>query len=133
MSVEAAIHSRYAANLAVTQLCPAAKFITGVHQHENQASPYGSLTRVGALASLWTTSGKVTRHQMRFQFWPSSYGQGDQIKTAVKNLYDNQSFTEGDTHVSCMRLSNEFELQEDDGSWQFVMDFDVDSQAAMDT
>lgn len=132
MSVEAAIHARYAANLAMTQLCPAAKFITGVHQRENQASPYGSLTRAGALASLWTSSGKVTRHQMRFQFWPNSYGQGDQIKASVMSLFDNQSWTNEDTHISYMRLSNEFELQEDDGSWQFVMDFDVDAQTAME-
>jgi hypothetical protein len=122
MSLEQAIHSRWAGDGALAGLVPAARFVTG-KALGGEALPYATLSRIG--------SGKTTRSSLRlveevlcrFDVWSSSLDTLKQVADAAAARFDGQSFTDAGVTVLRMRRTEQKETQADDGTWRLTMDF----------
>jgi hypothetical protein len=126
MSIEATIHDWYAASASLVALLPASRFVTGHVQDETQQDlPYCTLNRESDAPSYRTNCGRMDAASLRFQLWHEAWNSGNTIADAIVAAFDNGERTAGAITIHSMRLSNRFHLQEDDGVWQFLLDFDV--------
>src|SRR5213083_5588 len=119
MSLEQAIHARWAANGGLTALVPAARFVTG-KALGGLSLPYATLTRVGQRRAVRTSSRSVADVQVRFDVFSTDLGTLRQAADAVKACFDRQTFFGGAT-VLRMRQTDDSEEQADDGTWRLSL------------
>src|SRR5205823_4164584 len=96
MSLEQAIHARWAADGALTALIPAARFVTG-KALGGLVLPYATLARVGQRRAIRTSSHTVADVQVRFDVFSAALGTLRQTADAVKARFDRQTFSGGAT------------------------------------
>lgn len=122
MSLEQAIHSRWASDASLIALLPASRFTTG-KALGGAALPYAALSRQGVQDSVHTSSRRVDAIHVRFDVWANDLTTGKQVSDAVKARFDGQSFTEGGVNVLRMRNVDVTEVRADDGTWRLTLDY----------
>jgi len=125
-SIEQIIQDAYAANSYLTSLVPSAKFVTGTAK--SLELPYITLSREGSTPSVRSNSNRVDRTVMRFQFW-GSHSVGTTVRDMLIQAFDNWGDDSSNPRVVMMRKANDLAIEEDDGTWQFLIDFVVETQA----
>ena len=94
MSLEQAIHARWAADGTLTALIPAARFVTG-KALGGLSLPYAVLSRVGQQQVTRTSSRRVAHVRIRFDAFSADLGTLRQVADAVEARFDRQSFSGG--------------------------------------
>ncbi len=119
MSLEQAIHARWAGDGTLTALVPAARFVTG-KALGGLALPCAMLSRVGQRRATRTSSRSVAEVQVRFDVFGAALGTLRQTADAVKARFDRATFAGGAT-VLRMRRTDESQEQADDGTWRLSL------------
>lgn len=117
------IHSRWADDATLNGLLDSENVYTG--RSFDPTPPFCVLTRESQ-APEWQAncSGCVDRVGMRFQLFHANYDTGYVIVETIREVYNRANFDlDGGDSVLTMERSGEFEIQEDDGVWRFVLDF----------
>jgi hypothetical protein len=125
-SIEQIIQDAYAANSYLTALVPSAKFITGTAK--NLELPYITLNREGSAPSVRSNSKRIDRVVMRMQFW-GTHTLGTTVRDMLVGAFDNWGDESSNPRIVMMRKANDLAIEEDDGVWQFLIDFVVETQA----
>jgi hypothetical protein len=125
-SVEQIIHEAYEANSYLTALIPADKFVTGMAK--GMSLPYATMNRESSLPSVRSNTNRIDRLLIRFQVW-ASHSTGASMRDTLIDAFDNWSSESSNPRVVMMRKANDFAIEEDDGVWQFLIDFQVEIQA----
>lgn len=121
MSLEQAIHARWAADGALIALVPAARFVTG-KALGGLALPCAVLSRVGQRRATRTSSRSVAEVEVRFDVFAAELGTLRQVADAVKARFDRATFSGGAT-VLDMRRADESQEQADDGTWRLSLTY----------
>jgi hypothetical protein len=116
MSLEQAIHARWAGDGTLTALVPAARFVTGKVLGGLEL-PYATLSRIGQRRATRTSSRSLAEVQVRFDVFSADLGTLRQTADAVKARFDRATFAGGAT-VLRMRREDESQEQADDGVWR---------------
>ena len=131
-NIEGAIHSWWAdgtipAAVALNALLPVARVFTGDKQiEESTFSPFAKINREGEPGANYTNCGRRDDVLIRLTIWHENEASGKAIADAAVACFDNQGRPPA---IETIRKSNRFHIQEDDGVWQFVIDFLVNSNA----
>ena len=139
MSAEAVIHAWWAdatdaLAVALNTLLPVAKVATGTQFAEaddaiHAGLPFASLNRESSNDAYRTNCGRTDNTLIRLQIWHEIFDAGNAIKEAAIACFDNREYATSDRQIVSIRRSNDFNLQEDDGVWQFLIDFIVVNRA----
>ena len=124
MSIEQAIHNRWAGDPVLIALVPAARFVTG-KVLGGAAMPYATLARLGTRQSTRTSSRTVETIEIEFNAWTMSLETGKDIAEAITARFDRQSFTDGGVTILRMRQTDAQAIQADDGKWRLALRFSV--------
>lgn len=127
MSLEQAIHevindAEIADAVALLALLPADRITTG--QNHEQDLPYASINIENDRAEYRSSSGAMREATMRFQLWHDNHATGIAIREAAERLFENRVFTTTQLHIET-RHENTISVQEEDGTWQFLIDVEV--------
>jgi hypothetical protein len=122
MSLEQAIHSRWAGDGALAGLIPPARFVTG-KALGGIALPYATMSRTGSGKTTRTSLRLVEEALVRIDAWGDSLDTLKQVSDAAAARFDGQSFTDGGVTVLRMRRVDVKESQSDDGTWRLSMEF----------
>jgi hypothetical protein len=125
-SIEEIIHAAYAANPYLTALVPATRFVTGTAK--GMGPPYVTISREGSLPAIRSNGKRVDRIVIRFQVW-ATHSAGEAVRETLINYFDNWESDTLSPRVISMRKANDLAIEEDDGIWQFLIDFEVMTQA----
>jgi hypothetical protein len=125
MSIEQAIHEIIAdvSNpdaVALLALLPASRIATG--ENHDQTFPYASVSLESNAPEYRANKGGTRRPVIRFQVWHDDHAEGVAIRTAIETLFENKSFETTTKDLISTRHENSLAIQEDDGSWQFLID-----------
>lgn len=131
MSVEGAIHVWWAtatdaATVALRALLPANKVVTGQQQDENASLPYATINRESSPVTTRTNCNAIDSTLIRLQIWHENFDEGQAIKDAAIECFDPSDFNEfiaDGVRIFDIRKANDLNFQEDDGVWQFLIDF----------
>jgi len=130
--IERAIHHRWEESEPLALLLPAARFTTGSRLDENATLPAGVLMLEDTRRTR-SNSGHVKTRGVRIKVWDHSHQDGTAIRDQVEAAFDNKSWSltvDGETfRVIVCRITNDFWIQEDDGSFQFVFDLELTTSA----
>jgi hypothetical protein len=126
--IEKAIHeiitnAAYPNAVALLALLPATKIATGTN-HDKEL-PYCSINRESNSAEYRSNVGGQRRYLVRFQVWHDVHAAGLAISEAIQNLFENEDFSTLESDLIQTRHENDFAIQEEDGTWQFVIDIQV--------
>ncbi len=123
MTLERAIHVRWAADEALTSLLPAARLTTG--RASAGPLPYATLTRRRNRPLLRTNTGDVVDEaDVAIDVWHDDYDAGRAIAEQVRLAFDRAAFDlDGGGRVVQMRQSEDSASQESDGTWRFSLRF----------
>jgi hypothetical protein len=123
VELEQAIHQRWAASPALEALLPAAKLTTGLARGETL--PYATLARTGGRVTLRTNSGDTVEEvSLRFHVWHGDYDAGSAIVGQVLAAFESSDFAlASGARVVQMRRTTLAATQQDDGDWQFAIEF----------
>jgi hypothetical protein len=124
MSLEAALHSRWAGDATLVALVPAAKFITGPAL-SSPAVPYVTLRRLPLRGVLRTSSHTVEDAAIQFHIWCDTLAVGVQIADAISARFERQSFTSDGTYVLRMRKLDQRQERFPDGIWELTVGYHV--------
>lgn len=141
LTVEDAIHRRWALDPRLCAIVPPERLTTGPAQGEQTALdddglaqaplpplPNAQITRTANTAGFRSTSGRGDSSAIRIQAWVNQYAQGVNLTKGVRRLFDNVDWSEPGIKITCCRVENDYPLMEDDGVWQFVIDLQIESQ-----
>ena len=109
--------------VALLALLPAAKIATGTN-HDKEL-PYCSINRESNASEYRSNAGGQRRYLVRFQVWHHEHAAGLAISEAIQTLFENEDFSTLESNLIQTRHENDFAIQEDDGTWQFVIDIQV--------
>ena len=123
MSLEEAVHQRWAATGALASLLPAENATTG--SARGDSLPYATIVRKQGPAALRTnagaTLGEVT---LRINVWHDDHDAGREIAEEVEAAFDGADFElSSGARVIYMRRTGEQASQRDDRIWRFTLDF----------
>lgn len=125
MSLERAIHERWASDVALSAALPAARLFTG-QAPGGAAAPYAVLNGRGRQTIARTSSRTVIeRALVRITCWTSTLSAGRQIGRAIAARFDRSDFDIDDGRVLNMERLNEEAAQTDDGAWRIDFDYAV--------
>ena len=123
MSLEQAIHQRWAAAPELAALLPAARVSTGTTMRDT-ARPYGILQRVGTAKQLHTSSGtQLEDVRVQLVVWTDDLDSGKQILGAVDAAFHRSSFATPTGMVRHMRRIDLTEQVQPDMCWKLAADF----------
>jgi len=122
MSLEQAIHVRYAADAALTALVPAARFVTG-QALDGAALPFITLKRTGWKPAARTSTSRVEEVAARFTIHSDDLEVIKSIVAALDARFDGASFTAAGIVVTRMRKQNHREQRSGDGVWSAEEDY----------
>lgn len=132
-TLEAAIHTWWAdatlpKAVALNSLLGVASLVTGDMQNDDGTFadvPYCTLNRESNSQAWQTNCGRFDSGLLRFQVWHSDHAAGMAIRQAIVNCFDNQEYEIDDVTIESMQFQNDLAIQEEDGVWQFLIDFSV--------
>ena len=109
--------------VALVALLPASKIATGTN-HDKEL-PYCSINRESNNSEYRSNAGGQRRYLVRFQVWHDNHAAGLAISEAIQTLFESKDFTTLESNLIHTRHENDFAIQEEDGTWQFVIDIQV--------
>jgi len=109
--------------VALSALLPHARIVTG--SERGRDLPYATLNLEGNLPEYRANSGDMRQCSVRFQLWHDNHEAGCEIRDALEDLFENKSFDTSTAKIVCSRHQNTFVLEEEDGVWQFNIQFDI--------
>jgi hypothetical protein len=130
MNVGKLIHERWAAAAALNALLPVSRVVTGTYFAEEPSldDGYATITRPGDAPLAWFADGsRLDRVPVRITVYVSrdKHDEGEAIADAVKMAFDGAACSlSTDDMVLRMMLSAYQPLDDDDGNWYFILDFD---------
>ncbi|MBI2826708.1 MAG: DUF3168 domain-containing protein [Planctomycetia bacterium] len=125
MSLEQAIHERWASDFVLTAGLPVERVFTG-NACGDPPLPYAVLERRENQVLARTSSGtSIDRAVLRITVWTADLGQGQQILRAVAGRFDRAEFDLAAGRVLNMERLAESQSQQDDGAWRLEMDYAV--------
>lgn len=128
MKIEEAIHEILSdvSNpdaVALSSLLATDRIVTGT-RHSGDL-PYAGINLESDLSEYRSSHGAMRKHLVRIQLWHENHSQGCQIRDEIAKLFENKSFTTTNLKIVCSHHTNSFSLEEDDGTWQFNLTFEI--------
>ncbi len=117
------IHQRWAADDTLDGLLPAARLITGTSA--DAVVPYATVTKKSARPVARHNDGSTVEHVgLRIEVFHEDHDAAATITDRIKAVFDRAAFdlTGGDKVID-MQRSNDYERQDDDGTWCMVIDY----------
>jgi len=125
VSLEQAIHERWATDFLLSSVLPAEQLTTGAARGDT-VLPYVVLARRENQALLRTSSGTtIDRAVMRFTIWAADLDEAKRIAQAISRRFERTDFALASGSVLNMQRAMETESQADDGSWRLEVDYAV--------
>lgn len=123
MSLEAAIHERWASDLALSDLVPAERVYTGVARGTEEL-PYVVVTRARSEAQGRTSSGTELRQVVvRFDVWGADLDGVKAIGSAMRGAFNRQGFAVAEGVCQLMQWQGETERGMENGAWHLAVDY----------
>src|SRR5438046_2147747 len=123
MTLEAAIHARWAADSPLNTALPATRLFTG-EARGNPVLPYAVLLRGDKKTRARTNRGaEVSEISFTFHVWTSDIEVGKSIAAAIERVFDEAAFTFTGGAVLDMRRVNAKEQSQSDGTWLFTCEY----------
>ncbi len=124
MNLAEVIHQRWAAASGLNDLLPASRVHTGIGV--DPTLPYAVLSKQSDRPTQRHNDGSaVSAVELRIRVFHDNYDSAAAVVEQVEAAFNGADFAlSGNDRVINMRRSNDFQRQEDDGVWQFVIDFD---------
>jgi len=125
MNLSQVIHQRWAAAAELNGLLPAARLSTGLNV--DPTTPYAVISKEGQTPrSLHHDGTGIDEVKVRIQVYHDQYDQAEAILEQIDRTFHRTSFElSGSDRVLFMQRVGDFENQNDDGLWRFVVDFRV--------
>lgn len=123
MNLGQVIHQRWAAAEALSNVLPASRVYTGMSI--DPTTPYGTITRQSDRPTAYLNDGStIDQVGLRVQVFHHNHDAGAAVVHQIKAAFHQAEFAlAGSDKVINMQRTNDFEHQNDDGVWQFVVDF----------
>jgi hypothetical protein len=123
MNLAQVIHQRWAADETLNGLLPASRVYTGLSF--DPARPFGVISKESDKPESYHSDGSaIDAVGLRIQVFHDHYDAGAEILHQIKTVFDRTAFDlAGSDKVLNIRRSNDWERQNSDGAWQFVVDF----------
>ena len=127
MSIETAVHeilndASIADAVALLALLPANRIVAG--EGHNFDLPYANVSIESDLPEYRSNKGQIRAPRVRFQVWHDSHADGIAIRNAVETLFENKTFQTTLVRLET-RHENSITMQEEDGTWQFMVDIET--------
>lgn len=124
MNLAEVLHQRWAAAETLNGLLPAASVHTG--PGVARTMPAAAITKRTDRPDVYLSDGSsLNTVGVRIQVFHDSYDSAVAVLEQVRTAFDRTEFDlSDDDKVINMRRANDFEEQQDDGSWRLVIDFD---------
>ena len=123
MNLAQVIHQRWANATPLNDLLPATQVTTGMSL--DPALPYAVISKQSDRpVERFGDGSAVDEIGIRVQVFHDNHDSGSDIAHQIKAAFDRTNFDlSGSDKVINMERSNDFELQQSDGVWRFVVDF----------
>jgi len=122
MTLEQAIHRRWAACPPLIQLLSADRFKTG--RSSSARAPYAALHREKTRTVCRTNDGRLDEVGLRIDLWHEDYSAGRAVVCQIDAAFDGCSFPmDAGQRLLALRRTGQFQHQHDDGLWQFTVEF----------
>jgi len=123
MSLEEAVHQRWAATGALASLLPVENVTTGLARGD--FLPYATIVRKQGRATLRTNAGATLEEvTLRINVWHDDHDAGRDIAEEVEAAFDGADFAlSSGARVIHMRRTDEEDSQRDDDIWRFTLEF----------
>jgi hypothetical protein len=123
MNLAQVIHQRWAADETLNGLLPASRVYTGLSF--DPARPFGVISKESDKPESYHSDGSaIDAVGLRIQVFHDHYDAGAEILHQIKTVFDRTAFDlAGSDKVLNIRRNNDWERQNSDGAWQFVVDF----------
>jgi hypothetical protein len=123
MSLEQAVHQRWAATGGLAALLPVEKVTTGLAR--GGSPPYATLVRKRGRAALRSNAGATLEEvSLRINVWHDDHDAGREIAEEVKAAFDGADLAlSSPARAVHIRGTDERDSQRDDGIWRFTLDF----------
>lgn len=123
MNLAQVIHQRWAATGPLNDLLPASRVYTGMSI--DPTTPYAVITKQSDRPMAYLSDGSsVDRVGVRVAVFHGAYDAGAAIVHQLKLAFHLAEFAlSGSDKVISIQRSNDLERQDEDGLWQFVVDF----------
>lgn len=127
--IERAIHAIYDAKSAVTypKLTALNAFVTGTVLNDPPL-PYANINLESEQNLYRSNTSRTDRPLVRIKLWDADHNRGNLTKKEFVTLFENTTFENSELLVQSIRKENSFAIQEPDGVWQFVIDFEIKYQ-----
>jgi hypothetical protein len=122
MNLAQVIHQRWAADELLNGLLPASRVYTGMSV--DPTTPYAAISRQSDRPVAYLNDGStVDRVGVRVQVFHDNYDAGAAIVQQLRLAFHLAQFAlSGSDKVLSIQRSTDFERQDDDGVWEFVVD-----------
>ena len=123
MSLEQAVHQRWAATGALASLLPVENVTTGLARGDSL--PYATIVRKQGRTTLRTNAGATLEEvTLRINVWHDDHDAGRDIAEQVEAAFEGADFalSSGERAIQ-MRRTDEQGSQRDDGIWRFAIEF----------
>ena len=124
MNLTEIIHQRWAAASALNDLLPVSRVTTGIGA--DATLPYAVIAK--------RSDRPMTRHhdgssidvvRVRISVFDDNHDSAAAVTEQIKTAFDRTTFDlSGSDRVLDMQRSNDYQRQDDDAVWEFVIDFD---------
>ena len=123
MNLAQVIHQRWAANPALDNLLPASDVYTGAAV--GSTTPYAVISKEHDRPTGFHNDGSaIDTIGVRFEVFHDNYDSGIALMEQIKGAFDRTDFAlSGSDKVINMQRVNNFDVQEKDGVWRLVIDF----------
>jgi len=122
MSLEQAVHQRWAADPGLAAALPAENVVTG--RYGGGQVPYATVHRTQNRRLLRTNDGRLDETRLAVHVWHDDYDAGRQIAELVQAAFDGAGFAlPNGGRVVRMRRTADSAEEHDDGLWQFSLEF----------
>ena len=123
MNLAQVIHQRWADTAALNDLLPASEVTTGMSL--DPSLPYAVVSKQSDRpVERFGDGSALDEIGVRVQVFHDNHDSGSAIVHQIKAAFDRTDFDlSGSDKVINMERSNDFELQQSDGVWRFVVDF----------
>jgi hypothetical protein len=123
MNLAQVIHQRWAADTTLNGLLPATRVYTGLSF--DPLRPFAVISKESDKPETYHSDGSaIDSVGLRIQVFHDNYDAGAEIAHQIKAAFDRTAFDlAGSDKVLNIQRGNDSENQNDDGVWQFIMDF----------
>lgn len=123
MSIERAIHERWATDAGLTARVPAARVLTGTALSA-PATPYVVIRRTKTATTLRTSSGTtVDDATIEMNIWSENLETAKNIALEIDRRFDRTEFTAGDERILHMRRTDQMEQREAGDVWHATLTY----------